>query len=208
MTDALLPLANGEAERCDAARNRRLLLDAAVALVDERGPDGLTMDAVAARAGVGKGTVFRRFGSRAGLMLALLDHTETALQQSYMFGPPPLGPGAPPLDRLLAYGRARFGVVEVQGELLRSAENSGSSRFAAPAWAVGFTHVASLLRAAEVQGDVELLTYAVLAPLEATVVLHQLRDGRMTPERLVAGWEDLVLRVTRPVPADTPRSRE
>nr|NIL80742.1 hypothetical protein [Rhodococcus kroppenstedtii] len=95
-------------------------------------------------------------------------------------------------------------MVEVQGELLRSAENSGSSRFAAPAWAVGFTHVAGLLRAADVQGDIELLTYAVLAPLEATVVLHQLRDGRMTPERLVRGWEDLVLRVTRPGSTDSP----
>ena len=35
------------------------------------------MDALAAEAGVGKGTVFRRFESREGLMAALLDHSET-----------------------------------------------------------------------------------------------------------------------------------
>ncbi|MDJ0110593.1 helix-turn-helix domain-containing protein, partial [Rhodococcus erythropolis] len=76
-------------ERGDAARNRVLLLDAAALLVAERGVDAVTMDAVACRAGVGKGTVFRRFGNRSGLMQALLDHTERELQQAFMFGPPP-----------------------------------------------------------------------------------------------------------------------
>ncbi|MGH3637242.1 MAG: helix-turn-helix domain-containing protein, partial [Mycobacterium sp.] len=60
-------------ERGDAARNRALLLDAAHRLVAERGADAVTMDDIAAAAGVGKGTVFRRFGSRAGLMMVLLD---------------------------------------------------------------------------------------------------------------------------------------
>lgn len=49
----------------DALRNRALLLDAARRLVAERGADAVTMDDVAAAAGVGKGTLFRRFGSRA-----------------------------------------------------------------------------------------------------------------------------------------------
>ena len=109
-------------ERGDAARNRVLLLDAAALLVAERGVDAVTMDAVACRAGVGKGTVFRRFGNRSGLMQALLDHTERELQQAFMFGPPPLGPGAPPIERLIAFGRARIAMVEVQGEVLRAAE--------------------------------------------------------------------------------------
>ena len=94
-------------ERGDAARNRALLLEAARRLVAQRGADAVTMDDVAAAAGVGKGTLFRRFGSRSGLMLVLLDEDEQALQQAFLFGPPPLGPSAPPLDRLLAYGRAR-----------------------------------------------------------------------------------------------------
>lgn len=195
VTRAPLPLAADDTERCDAARNRRLLLDAAVGLVDERGADALTMDAVATRAGVGKGTVFRRFGSRAGLMLALLDHTERELQQSFMFGPPPLGPGAPPIDRLIAYGRARLDLVEVQGEVLRAAENSAVSRFAAPAHAVGLTHVTTLLRQAGVEGDIPLLAYALLAQLEATLVLHQIRDVGMSAARLADGWEDLARRI-------------
>ncbi|MGV7750459.1 helix-turn-helix domain-containing protein, partial [Mycobacterium kansasii] len=85
--------------RRDAARNRELLIDAAQRLFAEHGVDAVSMDAVAQAAGVGKGTVFRRFGSRAGLLQALLDHDETELQQRFMFGPPPLGPGGDPVHR-------------------------------------------------------------------------------------------------------------
>ncbi|WP_280465483.1 TetR/AcrR family transcriptional regulator, partial [Nocardia brasiliensis] len=93
---APLPGTAEPTERADAARNRQLLLDAAQQLVREHDVDSLTMDALAKRAGVGKGTVFRRFGNRSGLLLALLDHSERKFQHAFMFGPPPLGPGAPP----------------------------------------------------------------------------------------------------------------
>src|SRR4029077_17129594 len=89
-------------------RNRALLLAAARQLISEHGSDAVTMDDVAAAAGGGKGPLFRRFGTRAGLMLVLLDEDEKAEQRAFMFGPPPLGPGAPPLERLLAYGRERL----------------------------------------------------------------------------------------------------
>lgn len=193
----MLPIAGEESERCDAARNRRLLLDAATDLVAAVGADAITMDAVATKAGVGKGTVFRRFGNRAGLMRALLDHTEKKLQHSFMFGDPPLGPGADPIDRLVAFGRARLEFVNVQGEVLRAAESADDARYSAPAHMVNFTHVLSLLRAAEVDGDLELLAYWLLTPLEATLVLHQYRDLGMPMDRLADGWEDLVRRATR-----------
>jgi len=96
------------AERADAARNRRLLLAAAREIVAGQGAGKLTMDGLAERAGLGKGTVFRRFGTRAGIFQALLDDDERAFQEQVLSGSPPLGPGAPPLDRLIAYGRARW----------------------------------------------------------------------------------------------------
>lgn len=197
VTDFMLPIAGEETERCDAARNRRLLLDAASELVATIGVDAVTMDGLAAKAGVGKGTVFRRFGSRSGLMQALLDHTEKELQQAFLFGPPPLGPGADPIERLVAFGRARLDLVEVQGEVMRAAENSPEFRYSAPAHMVNHTHVLTLLRAAGVEGDVELLAYNLLTPLEATLVLHQFRDLGMTMERLADGWECLIRRATR-----------
>ena len=57
------------------------------------GFDAVTMDAVAAKAGVGKGTVFRRFDSREGLMGALLNASETDWQASVMSRPAAAGPG-------------------------------------------------------------------------------------------------------------------
>jgi AcrR family transcriptional regulator len=109
--DTALDLADPQHERADAARNRALLLDAARRLIAACGPDTVTMDEIATAAGVGKGTLFRRFGSRAGLMIVLLDEDEQAEQQAFLFGPAPLGPSAPPLERLLAYGRARLRFV-------------------------------------------------------------------------------------------------
>lgn len=50
--------------RADAA-----ILDAAVDVLADRGPAGFTVDEVAARAGCGKATVYRRWPSRAALML-------------------------------------------------------------------------------------------------------------------------------------------
>jgi AcrR family transcriptional regulator len=51
----------------------RLILQAAADLLARGGPGHVSIDEVAAAAGVGKGTVFRRFGSRAGLMHALVE---------------------------------------------------------------------------------------------------------------------------------------
>src|SRR3984957_12847886 len=94
-------------ERADAARNRRLLLATAREMLAGQPADQLTMDGLAERAGLGKGTVFRRFGSRAGIFQALLAADERDFEERFLSGPPPLGPGAPPLDPVIAYGRAR-----------------------------------------------------------------------------------------------------
>lgn len=91
------------AERADAARNRGRILDAARRLIAERGVEAVSMDDVAAAAGVGKGTLYRRFGDKAGLGVAVLDARERDLQDSILRGPPPLGPGAPPRQRLHAF---------------------------------------------------------------------------------------------------------
>src|SRR6185295_12024683 len=141
-------------ERGDAARNRTLLLDAARRLIAERGPDAVTTDDIAAAAGVGKGTLFRRFGSRAGLMLVLLDEDETAEQQAFMFGPPPLGPGAPPLERLLAYGRERLRFVRAHHALLSDVSRDPGTRFNSPN-TLHHTHVRMLLAAAGTTGDLD-----------------------------------------------------
>ena len=177
-------------ERGDAARNRALLLAAARRLIAERGAEMVTTDDIAAAAGVGKGTLFRRFGSRAGLMLVLLDEDETTHQRAFMFGPPPLGPGAPPLERLLAYGHERLRFVQAHHALLSDAGRDPETRFSSPA-TLHRAHVRMLLAAAATTGDLDAQADALLALLDADYVEHRLSDRGMTLEALGDAWESL-----------------
>jgi AcrR family transcriptional regulator len=181
-------------ERGDAARNRQLLLDAARKLIAERGLNAVTMDEIAATAGVGKGTLFRRFGSRAGLMMVLLDEDERALQQAFLFGPPPLGPAAGPLDRLLAYGRERLKFVHKHRALLSDTARDPQTRYSAPA-EVQRTHVRVLLQAAGTTGNLDAQADALLALLEADYVEHQLTDRGLSLQELGDTWESLARKV-------------
>ncbi len=177
-------------ERGDAARNRALLLDAARRLVAEHGADAVTMDDIATAAGVGKGTLFRRFGSRSGLMLVLLDEDEKVEQQAFMFGPAPLGPGAPPLERLIAYGRERLHFVWRHRALLSDVSHDPATRFNSPA-TLHRTHVRLLLASAGTSGDLDAQTDAMLSLLDADYVVHQLVDLGRGLDRQAEAWEGL-----------------
>jgi AcrR family transcriptional regulator len=191
----LLPILGQPArERRDAARNRDAVLCAAQQLVERCGVEAVTMDAVAEAAGVGKGTVFRRFGSRAGLMARLLDESEAAWQGLVISGPPPLGPGAPPRERLLAFGRSRLVSNLERAELLLAAAGDTTQRSYA-AYSFTATHVRYLLGELGVRGDIALLATALLAPLEVPILRQQVDIEQMDVERILAGWEDLVSRV-------------
>ena len=90
-------------ERSDVVRNRAAILEAAGILFDEAtDATAVTMDDVAAAAGVGKGTVFRRFGDQAGLLRAVFDARIAALVEKVECGPAPLGPSTPPRERIPA----------------------------------------------------------------------------------------------------------
>ena len=185
------------AERSDAVRNRERLLVAARELILECGAEGLTMDRLAERAGVGKGTVFRRFGSRAGLMLTLLDDSESAFQARFLFGPPPLGPGAPGRERLIAFGSERIAYVVEFGDLVLAAENASRGRFDVPAAALWHRHIEVLLREAGFDSDPWLMAGSLSATLDPERLLHLVRNRGVAPERLAASWADLVTRVVK-----------
>lgn len=185
----------GEPVRADAARNREALLEAAQALVACHGVGHVTMDAVAQAAGVGKGTVFRRFHSREGLMGALLDSAEAAWQASVISGPPPLGPGAAAYDRLVAFARSRLESTLAQAELIEAA--GASSDRGLPARSFTMMHVRMLLTALEVDGDLPLLAIALLAPLELPVLRQQVQVEHFPVDRVLDGWVDLLDRVVR-----------
>jgi AcrR family transcriptional regulator len=177
-------------ERGDAARNRTLLLEAARRLIAERGADAVTTDDIAAAAGVGKGTLFRRFGSRAGMMVVLLDEDEKVEQHALMFGPPPLGPGVPPLERLVAYGRDRLTFVNTHHALLSDANRDPQMRFIAPVM-FHHRHIRVLLEGADTTGDLDAQAFALLSLLDADYVQFQMTERGQTLEQLGDAWESV-----------------
>lgn len=185
--------------RADAARNRARLLEVAARLAKECGAGNLTMEAVATAAQVGKGTVFRRFGDRTGLLVALLDHHERELQSAFLTGPPPLGPDAPPVERLQAFGAAVMRHECAHRDLYLAARADVSRRFTGPANQLRLGHLCMLLRRAEVNGDVELLAQTLLGYLDINLVDHLITRRGMPLERLEAGWRDLVGRLVQAV---------
>jgi AcrR family transcriptional regulator len=186
-----LPLSGAEGERADAARNRLLLLDAAARIIECEGVGKLTMGEVARLAGVGKGTLFRRFGSKAGLIHALLDQSGRDFQQAFLFGPPPLGPGAPARERLLAFGAESIRRCDMEGRLLAAAQE-GPAGLSHPTQQLTRQHLAVLLRQAGVTGDIELASYQLAAYLDAGQLLHLLEERGIPLPRLTAGWNELV----------------
>ncbi|MGA2925242.1 MAG: helix-turn-helix domain-containing protein, partial [Solirubrobacteraceae bacterium] len=192
-----LPVFGATTERADAARNRQRILDAATTLFARDGVACTSMDAIAAEARVGKGTLFRRFGDRASLALALLESSERAFQDAFIRGPAPLGPGAPPGERLIAFGRTLLERVLDHGDLLLAAQTAGTpgSRFDVGPYGAYRAHVTILIRDAAPDLDADYAAEALLATLGAEVVLHQLRQPGMTLDRLAAGWETIIRRL-------------
>ena len=191
------------AERADAARNRRLLLATARDMLAERGADQLTMDRLAERAGLGKGTVFRRFGTRAGIFAALLDDDERDFQERVLSGPPPLGPGAPPLDRLVAYGRARVGFLIGHREIARGALDGREPVPAGSQTPLSRAHIGFLLGEIGLAADLDVLATQLTAALDGPLLLYLssavlAESAPYVSERLGRGWEDLIRRVARP----------
>jgi AcrR family transcriptional regulator len=188
-------------ERSDSARNRVRLLEAAGELVRRHGAQNVTMEAVADAACVGKGTLFRRFGDREGLMLALLEHAEEEYQRGYLFGPPPLGPGAAPLERLDAFGSATVRHLRCNMDLYLAADACASRRYTVPAGVLRVTHIAVLLRQAGAVGDIDLVAQALAGYLDPALVHHLCTQRGFSLERIQAGWRELVARAVAPLPA-------
>ncbi|GAA1182873.1 AcrR family transcriptional regulator [Kitasatospora gansuensis] len=167
-------------ERADAARNRAAVLEAAARLFAEHGVEAVSMDQVAAAAGVGKGTLFRRFGDKSGLAVALLDARERVLQEAVLHGPPPLGPGAPAGERLAAFLDAYFDYLLEHLALVRMSETATpGARYRIGAYRFWHRHVAILLTTAP---DPDHTAHALLAALAAdhvAALLPELGEQRM-----------------------------
>ncbi len=198
-----MPFGKPRGERADAVRNRERLLQTAREMIAEHGVEKVTMDGLAERAGLGKGTVFRRFGTRAGIFRALLDADERRFQERVLSGPPPLGPGAEPVARLVAYGRARIAFLLDHHAVARAAlDRGGPVPTGDPS--VSQLHIRTLLGQARVpMPGLRALSIQLTAALEGPLLLYLSRPETNVPPAADVGrflgdsWEALIERIAR-----------
>ncbi|GAB3658048.1 TetR/AcrR family transcriptional regulator [Actinocorallia lasiicapitis] len=160
--------------RADAERNRARILAAASELFAERGAPDVTMEEIAKAAGVGRGTLYRRYPDRAAIATDLLDEHERALQRQLIAGEPPLGPGAAAAERLAAFYDAMVDLLDRHAHLVLATE-TGRSRFATGAYGFWRTHLATL---GATPAQLDLL----LAPLAPDVYTFQRSRGLTNDE--------------------------
>jgi len=156
------------------------------------------MHDVAQVAGVGKGTLFRRFGDRNGLLLALVDEVEAESLEAYTSGAPPLGPGAPAKDRLTEFGCALIERIADDTDLgpALGRQIPVERRQASHYGRAFHHHVQSLLQEVGVEGDHDMLAHAMPASTDLETMDCLRNERQVTTARLQSTWADLVRRVT------------
>jgi AcrR family transcriptional regulator len=179
-------------ERADSVRNRAALLAAAARLFqDAADPDSVKMADIAQAAGAGKGTVFRHFSDRIGLVRALVVEETQQLREQVLDGPPPLGPGTPVAERVPALMAALLDLKLNQRALMLALERAGAgSPYLNPAYDLWHSEVAGMLADARGGDDADYLAHALLAAVRSDLVEHLTGQGA-TPAQLHAGLRRL-----------------
>ncbi|NSC20442.1 TetR/AcrR family transcriptional regulator [Streptomyces albus subsp. chlorinus] len=168
--------------RADAVRNREAVLDAAETLFSRSGPAEVSMNSVAAAAGVGKGTVFRAFTDRTGLLQALAERRTAPLRAAVTGGPAPLGPGSPPRERIPALLDALAAAKLENLSLYRALEEAGAaSPYQSASYAWWHTTLRDSLARLTGGQDAGFLAHTLLAAVRADLVTH-LRTVEELPE--------------------------
>ena len=189
-------------ERADAARNRLRVLAAAERVFAERGVAGVTMDEIAAAAGVGKGTLYRRFTDKGGLAVALLSERGREFQEAILSGPPPLGPGAPAGDRLAAFASGYLAFQARHLDLVLLSETSSpGSRLRKGSYGFWRRHCALLLTEAGAPDPV-VRAEVLLAGLSAEQVAHWLRAEQRAQDEIAVAVTVLARTLAAAAPGD------
>lgn len=187
-------------ERSDAARNRIKVVEAARVSFEEHGVTRVTMEDVARAAGVGKGTLYRRFPNKGLLCQALLDEPTRRVQEDAMRlvaapGVAPLTKLGEFLERIVEFTEENLDLLYGGNEPLCGADRM--ARFAHPAYDWRRWTILGLLRAADKEGDLEegldleYIAAAILAPLDVDFYYYQRRVQGIPQDRISAGLRSL-----------------
>ena len=189
-------------ERRDAAESRRRVLDTARELFEERGVDAVSMYEIRRAAGVGQGTLYRRYEHKGALCTALLFESVERLHEKVRTRAEK-GEGS----ALAQLGRLLCDLVafnEENAPLLGAVRDAaGGERrmemYRNPFYAWLRATVVVLLEEAAREGeavaslDVECAADAVLAPLNINLYLYQRHELGMESGRITAALRGLLL---------------
>ncbi len=194
--------------RSDAARNRARILEVARDLIGREG-SGVSMDAIAAEAGVAVGTLYRHHPTKAALVEAVIGHSLDQLAEATVAATARVGQGAPAGEeaaRLFALVARRYAVDRAVKE---AAASMGAY---SPVTAYGpdivlpadspelraWEAIQDLLAAAQREGSVR----ADLTPADLMALLAGVPASGV-PDRVRDRYIDVVLAGMR-APADPP----
>ncbi len=190
------------AERVDAAENRARILAVAERLFEERGVANVCMAEIAKEAGVGKGTLYRRFANKGELCLALIDNQMREFQNSSLLwmqemtvaGATSLDQLKGFLDRLLRFTQRHMPVLY---EVQQHYHEIDRGRLVRPHfWQYMTVHglLVTAVRAGELPAavDTAYLAEALLAPLSAALFRFQLEELGFSLDRISAGMRTMV----------------
>ena len=190
-------LAPSPRERRDAAAHRQQVLDAARRLFETRGLDGVTMDEIAAAAGVGKGTLYRRFPDKGQLVLALMGSCVAGLDDD-LSRLPVSGSALDDLHQVLA--RIASWIEEHAAELCVVAEQTNVQRgtvYSTPLYGWMHARVLACLQRAVAQGETHIkdpvyTADVLLAALRVDLYEFQRSQRGYTLAHILAGLRELV----------------
>ena len=180
--------------RADAQRNRQKLLDAARNLFDCQGIEQVTMSAIAKKAQVGKGTLYRHFADKAVLCHALLDTAMRDLQQRTLDC---IRQTDDPAEALRWFLHEGVQYTVQNADLLMEAANQGNENMLHhPAHIWCRQTIRGLLAQMQVAGDADYIADTLYIMLDVQTIRYQRTTQGYSPTRIVQGLHMTLARLT------------
>lgn len=207
MIELNLPIHEEKGERADAAANRALILETAERLFAAQGVANVNMADIAAAAGVGKGTLYRRFANKAELCLALMDTQMKDFQDEILARLRQMSlQNVPFLEQLGHFLEAFILFADVHLPLLCEVQRAGllGQETVNHPYIWRYLTVKGLLDAAarthEIHPDLDtaFLAEALLAPTHPDLFNFQRNQRGYSLDRISSGLRVLVSSLARP----------
>ncbi|GLV55105.1 hypothetical protein KDH_19520 [Dictyobacter sp. S3.2.2.5] len=183
-------------ERRQAADFDQRILRVARRLFAERGIEDVSMHQIAQEAGIGQGTLYRRYAHKGELILDLLSESaQRFVEETQTYAEDKETRSA--LQRLDSVLRRSLAFIEEEGVFLAAIMDASSAerremKFSTPYYRASHSLISHLLEEAIAQGELEPLDTiytadAIIATSDPALYLFQRQRRGYTPEQILAG---------------------